>query len=230
MKKHQPLISILIPTYNCEQYLTEAIQSVLAQTYQNIEIIVIDDGSTDGSAEIAQSYTTVRYELQTHQGAGAARNRGAELAQGQFLAFLDADDLWVTDKLSHQMTAFENNPQLDMVFGHVKQFHSPDLDDNLKQQIHCPSEPIAGYHPGTMLIKRDTFFQIGTFDTHWKLGEFVDWYLKAVEKGMKSMMLSTVLMHRRLHSTNLGRRERQFQTDYVRILKASLDRRRKMGQ
>jgi len=227
IKENQPLISIIIPTYNCEQYLAEAIQSALAQTYQNTEIIVIDDGSTDGSAEIIQSYTTVRYELQTHQGAGAARNWGAELAQGQFLAFLDADDIWVTDKLAHQMVAFKNNPQLDIVFGQVKQYHSPELNDNLKKQIHCPGEPIPGYHPGTMLIKRDTFFQIGTFDTHWQLGEFVDWYLKAVEKGMKSMMLSTIVMHRRLHSTNLGIRERQFQTDYVRILKASLDRRRR---
>src|ERR1700758_706720 len=97
------LISVIIPVYNAEKYLAEAIESVLAQTYRPIEVIVVDDGSTDSSADIAKRFASVRYCFQSHSGLGATRNRGIDLSQGKFLAFLDADDLWVEDKLTHQM-------------------------------------------------------------------------------------------------------------------------------
>lgn len=221
------LISVIIPVYNCERYLGEAIESVLAQTYQPIEIIVVDDGSADGSAEVAKRFAPpVRYYYQSQSGAGAARNYGVSLAQGTFLAFLDADDLWVKDKLTCQMQIFDNEPEVNMVFGHVQQFHSPELDESIKNTINCPAELMAGYIPGTMLIKRDAFLRVGQFETNLKMGEFISWYMRANELGMQVKMLSKQLMSRRLHQTNTGIRERQSRTDYVRVLKASLDRRR----
>jgi glycosyltransferase involved in cell wall biosynthesis len=224
-----PLVSVIIPVYNGERYLAEAIESVLTQPYRPIEVMVVDDGSTDGSAEVVKRYApTVQYVFQSHSGAGAARNQGINLAQGDFLAFLDADDLWVKDKLTRQMTVFCDDRSLDIVFGQVQQFRSPDLDDQLKRRILGDGEVMPGYHPGTMLIRRDAFFRVGPFQTHWRVGEFIDWYLRAMEQGLKAFLLPEVVMKRRLHADNLGTRERKLQIDYVRILKASLDRRRKV--
>lgn len=225
------LVSVIIPVYNGERYLAEAIESVLAQTYHTLETIVVDDGSTDGSADVAKGFTDprVRYFYQPNSGQGAARNQGANLAHGSFFAFLDADDVWLSDKLALQMTAFENNPELDMVFGYVRQFRSSELDVNPEAKIGHDEEITPGYLPGTMLIKRESFFHVGPFATHWRLGEFIDWYSKAMEKGLESFMLPEMVMRRRIHNTNMGIRERRSQTDYVRILKAALDRRREKG-
>ena len=220
-------ISVIIPVYNCDRYLAQAIESVLAQTYQPMEIIVVDDGSTDNSGAVAKNFgSSVRYYFHDNSGLGATRNRGIELAQGNFLAFIDADDLWVENKLSHQIAAFETNPQLDIVFGLAQQFISPELDETTKSKIHCSTEPMSGCIPSAMLIKRDAFWSVGLFETNWKLGEFIDWYAKAMEQSLKSFMLPEIVLKRRLHNTNMGIRDCQHRTDYVRILKASLDRRR----
>lgn len=221
------LVSVIIPVYNCDRYLAEAIESVLAQTYQPLEIIVVDDGSTDNSAEVAKHFaSSVRYYSQSQSGAGAARNYGTELAQGSFFAFLDADDFWVKDKLTCQMQVFESEPDIDIVFGYVQQFHSPELDESIKNKIYCPPELMAGYHPGTMLLKREAFLRVGKFETNLQMGEFISWYARATELGLREKMLPDLLMSRRLHETNLSIRQREARTDYVRLIKASLDRRR----
>jgi glycosyltransferase involved in cell wall biosynthesis len=223
-----PLISVIIPVYNGERYLAEAIASVLAQTYPPGEIIVLDDGSTDGSAKLVERYSpAVHYYWQPNSGAGAARNRGVELAHGNFLAFLDADDLWIEDKLARQCSAFTSDPTLEVVFGHVQQFYSPELDEETKRHITIPIETMRGFHVGAMLIKRETFFRVGLFKTDLQLAELVDWHARAMELGLRSLMLPDVVMKRRIHQTNQGIRQRAARRDYVRVLKASLDRRRK---
>lgn len=223
-----PRVSVIIPVYNCERYLSEAIESVLAQTYKMLEIIVVDDGSTDKTAEIVKKFdSSVHYCYQENSGCGAARNRGIELAQGNFFAFLDADDVWQEDKLMLQMNAFKKDPELDIVFGHVKQFHSPELDERMKAKLHCPSELMPGIAPSTVLIKRDVFLSVGLFETNLKIAEFADWHVRATELGLRMLMLSNLVAKRRLHKTNMGITKRQSRSDYVRILKASLDRRRR---
>lgn len=230
MVENRPLISVIIPVYNCERYLAEAVESVLAQTYRPIEVIVVDDGSTDGSADIAKRFgSSVRYTLQPHSGAGAARNRGIAVARGSFLAFLDSDDLWVEDKLTRQMAAFERHPDVDIVSGHVRQFHSPELSEHIMEKIRCPDALIPGYVVGAMLIKRDAFSRVGPFETNWQVGEVMSWYLRATELELRIMMLPVCVYMRRLHENNKGITKRQFITQRVQILKASLDRRRKMG-
>jgi glycosyltransferase involved in cell wall biosynthesis len=229
MKDKGPLVSVIIPVFNGEKYLREAIESVLAQTYRSFEIILVNDGSTDNSGAIAKSFASqLRYFYQDNSGLAAALNSGIELSGGCFLSFLDADDLWKEDKLMRQMMVFEDNPHVDIVFGQVKHFYSSELDENQRRRMRIPARVIRGFFKGSMLIKRDSFFRVGVFDTRWKVGDFVDWYLKAVEKGMKSIVLNDVVTLRRIHADNMGVRERKSQTDFVRILKASLDRRRKI--
>lgn len=223
------LISVVIPVYNRERYLGEAVESVLCQSYKPIEIIVVDDGSTDGCPEVLKDFAAdVRYVSQPHGGAGVARNRGVALSQGSFISFLDSDDIWGKDKLLLQMNAIDKDSGLDMVFGHIQQFHSPELDEETKAKIYCPSGKMPGYVAGTMLIRRESFEKVGSFAVEWKTGEFIDWYSRAVERGLKSVMLPEVVMRRRLHTTNMGVSERDARIDYVRILKASLNRRREV--
>jgi glycosyltransferase involved in cell wall biosynthesis len=231
MSMTESLISVIIPVYNGERYLAEAINSVLEQTYRPIEIIVVDDGSTDRTADVARSFSeTVRYFYQPNSGSGAARNTGVKTARGSFVSFLDSDDLWVKEKLFRQMEVLQSDTGLDMVFGHVEHFYSPDLDQNARGKFVCPDK-IPGYHVGTLLIRRETFLHVGLFNPVFQCGEFIDWSFRAKDKGLKELLLPDVLMKRRIHTSNMGILKRNTQTenthaDYVRILKASLDRRR----
>ncbi len=226
MPNQSPLVSVIIPVYNAERYVAEAIESVLAQTYNPVEIIVIDDGSTDGSAKVIKRFPSVQYYSQPNTGISAARNRGIEQAQGTFFAFLDADDLWVEDKLTLQMSAFKNDPDLDIVFGHVKQFYSPELETSQNDKPPITNSQMPGHIPSAMLIKRDAFFRVGLFETNWQMGEFASWYLRSLEQGLQNLMLPDLVTWRRLHETNHGIQQREAINDYVHILKASLDRRR----
>lgn len=225
-----PIVSVVIPVYNCERYLGEAIESVLAQTYPHLEILVIDDGSTDQSGAVAQSFgPRVRYFCQENSGIGTARNSGVEEISGDLLAFLDADDRWTDAKLALQVEVLLNHPAIDMVFGQARQLRQgPEWDLGVQQNNYDGPELMPGVIPGTMLIRREAFLRAGPFRTDLKIGEFIDWYARAVEAGLRQVLLPNLLLLRRLHDTNQGIRERQSVTDYARVLKASLDRRRSL--
>lgn len=222
-------VSVVIPVYNGERYLGQTIESVLAQSCCPSEIIVIDDGSTDGSAKLVQQFgPPVRYHYQPNAGLDAARNAGVSLAKGKFLAFIDADDLWVPNKLALQLCAFADDASLEICFGHVMQFHSPELDEETRQRILLPTAPQVGYHPGTMLLRQTTFQRIGPFQGKQQVGQFIDWYARAQELQLKMQVLPDVLMQRRLHAANMGLEKRNYRTDYARILGDVLRRRRQM--
>lgn len=230
MEQESP-ISVIIPVHNGERYLSEAIESVLAQTYHAIEVIVIDDGSTDGSADVAKQHAPrIRCYSQAHSGVSAALNHGIVLSRESFFAFLDADDLWTKDKLKRQMAVINNDPEVDAVFGHVEQFYSPDLEEADRRRIRWHSRIAPGYSTGTMLIRREAFLRVGPFETKWQVGGFIEWYARAIEKGLKTTMLGRVLMRRRLHTSNMGIRERITQRDYLHVLKRNIDRRRERNE
>lgn len=223
----QALVSVVIPAYNHGRYLGEAIASVLAQTCSPMEIIVVDDGSTDDTAAVARRFEPhIRYVYQQHSGAAAARNHGVELATGEYLSFLDADDLWVADKLARQMAALVRTPGLDMISGHVQHFYSAELDETTRRQLRVAADVMPGPGPSTMLITRRAFDRVGPFATTWQLAETIDWLNRAVEKGLSQGMLSAVVVMRRIHAGHLTA-QRRSQVDYARVLKATLDRRRK---
>jgi glycosyltransferase involved in cell wall biosynthesis len=227
--KESPLVSVIIPVYNYDRYLAEALESVVGQTYRHLEVIVVDDGSTDQSGEIAKSFAGkgVRYCHQVHAGIGPARNKGVELARGDFLAFLDADDRWPEEKIERQLNAFENDPALEMVFGQALQLQNgPAWEAGVKDKNLSAAGMVPGMVPGTMLIKRDSFFRVGNFKDGLKVGEFIDWYARAVESKIGRLVLPELLLWRRIHDSNQGVRERQSVSDYARVLKAKLDRAR----
>jgi glycosyltransferase involved in cell wall biosynthesis len=230
--KAGPLVSVIIPVFNYDRYLAEAIESVLSQTHQNLEVIVVDDGSTDQSGVVAKAFADrgVQYCHQVHAGIGPARNKGVELAQGDFLAFLDADDRWPHEKIERQLLAFESNPTLEMVFGQAVQLRNgSEWELGVNDKKLDVARMVPGMVPGTMLIKRAAFFRVGNFQGDWKVGEFIDWYARAVELQIRSLVLPDLLLWRRIHDSNQGVRERQSVSDYARVLKASLDRKRAEG-
>jgi glycosyltransferase involved in cell wall biosynthesis len=223
-----PLVSVMIGVYNAERYLGEAIESVLAQTHQPLELIVVDDGSDDRSADVARSYgSAVRYAYQQNAGNGAARNHAVRLASGGLYAFLDADDRFRPDKLERQLAALRADPTLDVVFGHVREFVSPELTEEQRAGVRPPAPgPQPWTAPNLMLVTREAFDRVGPFSEALKVGVTVDWYARATEAGLRSAMLPEVLLERRLHLTNNGLRERDSRQQYLQVLKAALDRRR----
>ncbi len=223
------LISVVIPVYNGERYLAEAIDSVLGQSYPHLELIVVDDGSTDESSSIAQRNPAVRYCRQANSGAAAARNRGIGLAQGDWFAFLDADDLWTAEKLERQLAALQRESAAAAAFGHVEHFFSPEMDERMKAQIRCPTAPTPAYLPGALLVPRSAFFRVGLFDVTLQIGEFVDWVARAKHAGLMLLMLPEVVFRRRVHATNQGRVRRHLRHHYARVCKAALDRQRRHG-
>ena len=221
-------VSVIIPVYNGERYLGEALESVVGQTLRPSEVIVVNDGSTDGSGAVAAGYDPlVRCLRQEHGGIGAARNRGAQAANGDYLAFLDADDLWEREKLALQLAEFRKEPRTDAVFGYVDQFISPDLSEELRATLVCPNQTVAGLHAGAMLIRRGSFLKVGFFVTEYQVGEFLDWYARAQAAGLKMTVLPEVLMRRRIHGGNHILRHKDRFTDYAFILKAAIDRKRR---
>jgi glycosyltransferase involved in cell wall biosynthesis len=216
------LVSVILPIFNSERFLAEAIESLYAQSYRNLEVIVVDDGSADGGAKVAQGYP-VRYYAQPHRGQGAARNFGIQQARGEFLSFLDADDLWMPEKTAGQMAMLAARPELEAVFGWVEQFSSAEA---ASPKTRFAGTILKGIHPGALLIRSASFARIGLFAADWQIGEFMDWYARAMEAGLAAAVLPEVVVRRRIHDNNMMRGEAVDKTEYARILKAALDRRR----
>lgn len=220
-------VSVVIPAYQAEKYLPAALESVLAQTEPPLEVIVVDDGSTDRTAEVVRGFGPrgVKLLSQPHCGAAAARNRGVDAATGEWLAFLDADDLWPADRLARQLELLAADPAADGAFGLMRQFVSPDLSLEQQAQVACPLTFQPAISSGAMLIRAAAFRRVGAFDPRWAVGEFIDWHARAVDAGLRFLVPQFLALERRLHTSNSGRRESDRQ-DFARIVKAALDRRR----
>ncbi len=224
-----PLVSVIIAVYNYGCYLREAIDSALRQTYPAYEVILVNDGSADETEKIALSYgSRIRYYFQEHQGLGASKNQGVRLAGGECITFLDADDIWPEKRLDALMTPFLDDVDLEMTFGRLCSFFSPEFAVKKENNLQRPAEqPIGGICPGVMLIKKASFLKVGYFKSEWQVTEFLDWYLKAKELNLKTVWIEDLVLERRLHENNNTFVHRnQLSNEFARALKASLDRQR----
>jgi glycosyltransferase involved in cell wall biosynthesis len=218
-----PRVSVIIPVFNGEQFLAEAIESVLAQSYASHEVIVVDDGSTDRTPQIAQSYASVKYVRQANSGTAAARNRGIEMARGEYLAFLDADDVWMADKLALQMAAFEADPSLEVVSGYVEQF----IEAGQEDRYSVPAAPTAGYSTIAILMRRGVMDSVGLFHEEAVTGETINWFARFIDKQPRLLMLPQIVARRRIHGNNAGiRNQKEKQHNMIRTLKSSIERKR----
>lgn len=220
------MISVVIPVFNGAAYIAQAIESVLGQTLLPAEIIVADDGSSDATAEVVRRYQPrVLYRRQTNQGPAAARNLGIRESKGELLAFLDSDDVWLPDKLRLQKAALDQEPELDLVFSHMSQFRSPELPAELAAGMACDETAQPSPLISCLLARRAAFERIGPLRTELK-ADFVDWYLRAQEAGLRMRILDVLLVKRRIHAGNFTRKHNEVRREYLHLLKASLDRRR----
>jgi glycosyltransferase involved in cell wall biosynthesis len=219
-----PSVSVVIPVFNAERYVAAALTSVLSQSVAPTEVIVVDDGATDRSLEEARRVADGRchFVSQTRGGAAAARNAGVGRSSGSLLAFLDADDAWPPDTLRLQLSRLQDDAELDMVFGHYVSV-GPD------GALLADGEPRPGYSLGTMLIRRDSFLKVGPFATGWRVGEFLEWFARATELGLRHAMLPETLLHRRVHTSNLTGSDRAARVDYARIVREMAARRGQLG-
>ncbi|MDX1640985.1 MAG: glycosyltransferase family A protein [Balneolaceae bacterium] len=173
--KKEPLISVIIPVYNGAEFIDETLKSAFSQTYSNIEIIVVDDGSTDHTSEIVAKYPDVHYIYQENQGVSVARNTAISAAKGNYIAFLDADDIWMPDKLTIQMEFMRKNPEIRIVTTEKENFMEPgtELPDYLKPNYKW--ETVGENLPSTMIVHRSVFEEIGYYSPEYSSGEDREW-------------------------------------------------------
>jgi glycosyltransferase involved in cell wall biosynthesis len=207
-----PKVSVIIPTYNCGHYLEQAIESAMDQTYRDLEIIVLDDGSTDNTSEVVQKYgTKIRYIRQTNAGLPAARNRAIEASSGEFIALLDSDDWWEPSKLAEQVPLLEQDPEVALVYTDLRVIY----DDGEILPSFLASRPLAtsGYVfdlllksgfilPSTVLLRRTCLEEVGMFDESMRSHEDIELWLRICQRW-KVALVDEPLTHRRQGATNM---------------------------
>ena len=226
MTVENPLVSVIIPVYNGARYLGAALESVFAQTYREFEVIVVDDGSTDESGVIAQGFPDVRYLQQTNQGVAAARNHGLEAARGDFVAFLDQDDLWTPDKLKLQVEYLLSHPDVGYTLTQQKYFLDPGgtlpawFRKELFDSVH------TGWVLGTLVVRRTIFEQVGNFATGYSAANDSDWFFRAKAAGIPMAVMPELLLLKRIHDANDSARAKEILSELLKVVKTSLNRQR----
>lgn len=226
MIEEHPLVSIIIPVYNGGRYLRAALESVFAQTYRPFEVIVIDDGSVDDSGGIAQSFPDVRYIHQANQGVAASRNHGIEAARGEFLAFLDQDDLWTPEKLKFQMDHLQSHPDLDYTLAQQQFFLEPGATLPAWFRKELLATVHTGWVLGTLVVRRTAFEKVGGFATGYAAASDSDWFFRAKAAGIPMAVVPELLLRKRIHDTNESGRAKEVLSELLRVVKISLDRQR----
>jgi glycosyltransferase involved in cell wall biosynthesis len=226
----EPLVSVIIPVYNGERHLAEAIDSVLAQEYRPLEIIVVDDGSTDGSAGIARSCADLRYIHRPNGGPAAARNTGIAASAGEFIAFLDHDDVWVPNKLTIEVEVLVTNSNLGCVMSRAELF----LEDRNEWPAWVAlgmegPEKLVHVQSG-LVVRRDVFPHVGVLDESYEVAEDTDWLLRASDADVGIAYMVQVLMRRRVHGGNLSYRQDLARHFVLRAVHASIQRKRARGR
>jgi glycosyltransferase involved in cell wall biosynthesis len=225
----RPLVSVILPVFNGERHLAAAIESVTAQQYSPIEILVIDDGSTDASAGVVSRYPQARHIRQENAGTAAARNRGISESRGELIAFLDQDDVWEPQKLTLQVGRLLREPELDYVLS----MHIHVLEPGAKPPSWLRPDLLlkshGGFQPSALLARRSVFDRVGLFRTDLANSSDVEWFFRVKDAGVRMDWVSDVLLRKRVHEQNNSGRVGELHQDYLRIVRESLARRRGAG-
>ena len=218
-------IGVIITSHNREAYLAEAIESVLSQTLQPHDVIVVDDGSTDESVAVARRYgDRVKVIEQANSGCAVARNTGAAAATGTHLAFLDDDDLWPADSLQRRADTLDADPSVDAIFGGVEQFVSPDIPADKAGAFECPPGVQPARLAGSVLIRRPVFDTLGGFDPSAGLIEMIDFFARFSSAGYVQKEIPDLVLRRRIHGSNMVTSQAEMQRQYLKSLRNKLRR------
>lgn len=218
----KPLVSVIIPNYNYASYICEAVDSALDQTYGNIEVVVVDDGSNDNSREILAGYgDKIAVILQPNAGVSAARNTGVKHSSGKFIAFLDADDVWLPKKIERQVELFESERDLGLVHVGVEEFDTErnisktrldGMSGHVSHELLLFERPVVLGGGSGLMTTRAVFDEVGGFDL--ELQTSADWDLfYRIGRRYRLGLVPEVLLRYRIHGSNMhgniGRMERE---------------------
>jgi glycosyltransferase involved in cell wall biosynthesis len=215
-----PLVSVVIPTYNYSQYIVDAVEAALAQTYSNLEVIVVDDGSTDDTQEKLRPYFgRIKYVFQRNQGAAAARNTGIQHASGEWIAFLDADDLWHPQKTEVQLRSIEGMNDVDFVAATV----CDEFLDKLPEGASVQRLNVVDFLVNTLvgspsvLVRRRCINEVGCFDASLRDAEDRDMWLRIAAR-FKVVKVDSPCWIYRPHPDSTSRHARRMYRAYRTVL------------
>lgn len=227
------LASVILPVYNGERFLAEAVDSVLAQSRPELELVAIDDGSTDASADILADYAArdprVVVITQANAGVTAARNAGIAASRGNYIAFLDQDDRWMPDTLALHIKALAADPGLGYTLAQQVCFLEPGAEEPEWFRLQHLDAPVAGYLPGALCARRSAFDRIGGFDERFAISSDADWFARARDAGIAMQLLPEATLQRRIHDVNQSRHAEVIQQELFQLLAESIRRKREQS-
>lgn len=238
-----PLVSVIIPAYNAKKFVCEALESVFTQSYRPIEVIVIDDGSTDRTAEVVESYQTRRINKerlifihQQNAGPSAARNAGINVAKSKYIAFLDSDDIWTKDKLFRQVQLMETHPDTGLLFGNTRRFSRdnilvPSLFEQKGYDLNFFGEDFYLRHAynkiltngnfittGTVMLRRECIERVGNFDENLRYSEDMDLWLRIAVRYPIAYS-KDIYMLRRIHEHNVSENVEAMYLGFIAVIR-----------
>jgi glycosyltransferase involved in cell wall biosynthesis len=228
MPAHRPAVSVIVPVYNGEALLADAIGSIQRQTQPPDEIVIVDDGSSDGTATVAARLRgNLRYVHQPNGGPPATRNTGLRIATGDVIATLDADDLWPTDRMERLLGTLAADTTIEVALGRLQLICGAAGTDG--ERCERLSEPAPGLFLGSALFRRSAFERVGLFDPALRLGDDLDWFLRAMEARLPMTAIEPVTLLYRMHTGNTTHDRAAVQHGIATALHKSLRRRRDAG-
>ena len=196
-------VTAVIPAYNAARTLGETLTSVMRQTVPVAEVIVVDDGSTDGTADVATAFGGLRLIRQDNAGPGAAANAGASAATGTILAFLDADDLWAENAIAAHLALLDSDPEIDGTAGYMEEFVCPSEPPDSRGRF-APRKRQACWLGGGMAVRASALRAVGPFDPGLRAGHWIDWMDRARRAGLRFALHDALVLRRRLHRNSMS--------------------------
>ena len=226
-----PLVSVIVPVHNGAKFLANALDSIFSQTYDSIEVIVVDDGSSDTTPEVALlCKSKIKYIHQENQGPAAARNKGIQQARGSLLAFLDSDDIWMPEKLQEQVAYLDSHQEISCVAVKLRHFVEPSAKGLVNLRPEWLDEERTSRMLSCLIVRKIVFDQVGLFDPKLRFGEDVEWLLRLDRAGIMCPAIEHVLVHKRIHDNNVSHQTAAMTSDTLAVLRRNIKQRRKVTE
>lgn len=215
-------VSVIIPTHNAQKFIYKTLQSVFGQSVQPDEVIIVDDGSTDNFRDEIKEYSgNIEIVEQANRGVPSARNTGLLKSTGDYIAFIDADDIWCTNKTEHQLDILQRNLEIDLVIGLYSKFN---------EEVPVDTNPEFRLSLGSSLIRKEAFNKIGHFDEEMFIGEDTDWFYRAREAQLKIFVHEAVVQYYRVHGQGITSDNAKKNYYTFVTLKKALERRKNSSE